>query len=157
MYSFLLSNCIVKKTTTLKKLDFSHPVQQCKITSHIIWSMAINVDISHGISETVVGENSSFRDRPLMIWGGGDSRKNRKWIYLFNRNAFWKKLFFPGEGPLKFFFLDFLRPHSQIINGRPLNFVFSDFILFYIKVNRLRWSILCVDGKWVLIRQCLVK
>ena len=25
------------------------------------------------------------------------------------------------EGPSNFFFLDFLRPHPQIINGRPLN------------------------------------
>ncbi len=28
--------------------------------------------------------------------------------------------FFPREGPPSFFFLDFLQPHPQIINGRPL-------------------------------------
>ena len=46
----------------------------------------------------------NVRGRPLMIWG---RKKNRKWIYFFRGNAFWN-------------FLDFLRPHPQIINGRPL-------------------------------------
>ncbi len=50
-------------------------------------------------------------------------------IYFFPEKASWN-LFFPEEGLLKFifsrtcnfkiFFLDFLRPHPQIINGRPL-------------------------------------
>ena len=46
-----------------------------------------------------------------MIWGGG-RRKNRKWnyfyYYFFLRRAF-------------IFFFDFLQPHHQIINGRPLS------------------------------------
>ncbi len=59
-----------------------------------------------------------FRGRPLMIWGG--RRKNRKWIYFFRRNAFlelfeiyfflgkaFRDLFFPGEGPPRFFFSRF--------------------------------------------------
>ncbi len=35
---------------------------------------------------------------------------------------------FPGEGPPKFFSLDFLHPHPQIINGRPFSIKHLDMI-----------------------------
>ncbi len=41
-------------------------------------------------------------------------------IYFFLESAS-QNLFFPGEGPPKFFFLNFLQPHPQIITGHPLN------------------------------------
>ncbi len=52
--------------------------------------------------------------RPLMICWEGPEEKSKMGLF-FPR----KCLFFPGEGPPRFFFLDFLRP-PQIINGRPL-------------------------------------
>ncbi len=52
--------------------------------------------------------------------GGGKMEKEFIWkLFFFLEKAFWN-LFFPGEGPLKFLFLDFLWPHPEIINGHPL-------------------------------------
>ncbi len=58
-----------------------------------------------------------LRGRPLMIWGGGGNFRNE---FIFSREPLPYKNFFPEKGLRNYFFLDFLRPHPQIINGRPL-------------------------------------
>ncbi len=88
-------------------------LEPCKHTwtlYNILWHCAMHLDIVQSVAH-------GLRGRPLMIWGG--RRKNRKWIYFSRGNAFWN-LFFPDMHLQKKFFLDFLRPHPQIINGRPL-------------------------------------
>ncbi len=49
--------------------------------------------------------------------------------YIFLRKAFWN-LFFSRRSTSNFFFLNFLRPHPQIINGHPLTAEIQ---------NRIRW------------------
>ncbi len=50
-----------------------------------------------------------------MIWGGGGNFQNE---FIFSREPL--PYFSPEKGLRIFFFLDFLRPHPPIINGRPL-------------------------------------
>ncbi len=52
-----------------------------------------------------------------MIWGAEEIFEMN---LFFPGNPFRRNSFFPGEGPPNFFFLNFLRPHPKIINGRPL-------------------------------------
>ncbi len=54
------------------------------------------------------------------------SRNPGSLIHLRNSREF----FFPGEGPPIFFSLNYLRPHPQIINGRPLS-IFQGFKMSY--------------------------
>ena len=54
-----------------------------------------------------------------LFFPGNPPYKRPLKIYYFLESAS-QNLFFPGEGPPKIFFLDFFRPHPQIINGRPL-------------------------------------
>ena len=77
------------------------------------------------LANRLISVSSLIRGRPLMIWGAGGNFRNefifsREPLLYFFLESVSQNLFFLGEGPPKFFFLDFLRPHPQIITGRPL-------------------------------------
>ena len=68
-------------------------------------------------AEEIFEMNLFFLVNPFRIKRFSSARPLK--IYFFLESAS-QNLFFSREGPPKLFFLDFLWPHPQIINGRPL-------------------------------------
>ncbi len=102
------------------KLDLAPlPIDYSQLSSHIK-SYGGFSSATNGLCPDISShKGSSIND----LRGGGRGKIEDELIFPPGM-PFENYLFFPGEGPPLFFFLDFLRPHPQIINGRsPLSWI----------------------------------